>query len=92
MQATIERLDRAGFTAIDVWLEGADNPAGSRHAPGVPVDGVRSRARRALAEGLRPPFLDAPAEQAAADSPPFTLDYRRLNIYARKPAGIEQAA
>jgi hypothetical protein len=36
--------------------------------------------------------LDALADQAAADSPPFTLDYWRLNIAATKPAGIEQAA
>ena len=29
---------------------------------------------------------------AAADDPPYTLDYWRLNILARKPAGIERAA
>ena len=31
-------------------------------------------------------------DQAAADADPFTLDYWRLNIDARKPEAAEQAA
>jgi trans-aconitate 2-methyltransferase len=91
--ATIARLDRAGFTAIDVWLEAAPTtlPDRDTYREFLWTVCVREHVAR-LPEELRPPFLDALAEQAAADSPPFTLDYWRLNIYARKPAGIEQAA
>ena len=91
--ATIERLDRAGFTAIDVWLEAAPTtlPDRDTYREFLWTVCVREHVAR-LPEDLRPPFLDALAAQAAADSPPFTLDYWRLNIYARKPAGIEQAA
>jgi hypothetical protein len=45
-----------------------------------------------LPEIERELFLDALADRASNDSPRFTLDYWRLNILARKPAGIERAA
>jgi hypothetical protein len=45
-----------------------------------------------LPEADRPTFLDVLADQAGTDSPPYTLDYWRLNLAATKPAGIEQAA
>jgi len=35
---------------------------------------------------LRARFMDRLTEQAALDSPPFELDYWRLNIDARRPA------
>ena len=36
-------------------------------------------------EELRSRFMDVITEQAANDSPPFELDYWRLNLDARKP-------
>jgi len=39
-----------------------------------------------LPQPLRGPFVAALAGQASGDEPPFTLDYWRLNIAARKPA------
>jgi hypothetical protein len=39
-----------------------------------------------LPDALRGPFIDAVTERAAAGSPPFTLDYWRLNMSARTPA------
>ena len=45
-----------------------------------------------LPDDHRPQFLDTLTDEATLDSPPFTLDYWRLNIAAMKPAGIEQAA
>ena len=45
-----------------------------------------------MPESDRASFLDTLADQAAADSPPFTLDYWRLNLAGTTPAGIEQAA
>ena len=37
-------------------------------------------------------FLDALTDASASDAPPFTLDYWRLNLSARKPVGAERAA
>jgi trans-aconitate methyltransferase len=90
---TIERLDRAGFTAIDVYLEAApatfDDRAGFREF--VSCVCLKDHLTR-IPEADRASFLDALTDQAAGDSPPFTLDYWRLNMAATKPAGIEQAA
>jgi trans-aconitate 2-methyltransferase len=90
---TITRLGHAGFTAIDVWLESTPTtlPDRDTYREFLWTVCVREHVSR-LPEDLRPQFLDALTELAAAESPPFTLDYWRLNIYARKPAGIEQAA
>ena len=92
VQATIERLDRAGFTAIDVWLEAAPTtlPDRDTYREFLWTVCVCEHVAR-LPKDLRPPFLDV-CRAGRRDSPPFTLDYRRLNIYARKLAGIEQAA
>jgi len=90
---TIERLDKASFTAIDVFLEPAPAtlPDRASFREFVSCVCLRDHLTR-LPEEDRPQFLDALADQAASDSPPFTLDYWRLNIAATKPAGIEQAA
>jgi trans-aconitate methyltransferase len=90
---TIQRLDRAGFTAIDVWLEEAPATLPDRQTYKDFVTNVCVRAHLdQVAPDQRDDLLESLADQAANDSPPFTLDYWRLNIVARKPAGIEQAA
>jgi trans-aconitate 2-methyltransferase len=90
---TIERLDRAHFAAIDVWLESAPVTLPDRASFREFVSCVCLRDHLArISEGDRPAFLDTLAEEAAADAPPFTLDYWRLNIAATKPAGSERAA
>jgi trans-aconitate 2-methyltransferase len=90
---TIQRLDRAAFTAVDVYLEEAPTtlPDRATFRDFLSYVCVREHVAR-LPESSRDLFLDALADQAATDTPPFTLDYWRLNILARKPAGIEQAA
>ena len=90
---TIERLNRAGFTAVDVYLEPAPASFADRASFREFISCVclRDHLTR-LPEGERSAFLDFLADQAAADSPPFTLDYWRLNMAATKPAGSEQAA
>ncbi len=93
MPTTIERLDQAGFTAIDVFLEPApatfDDRASFREF--VACVCLKDHLTR-IPESDRASFLDTLADQAEADSPPFTLDYWRLNLAGTKPAGIEQAA
>jgi trans-aconitate 2-methyltransferase len=90
---TIERLDKAGFTAIDVSLEPAPVtfPDRASFREFVSCVCLRDHLTR-LPAGDRPQFLDRLADDATADSPPFTLDYWRLNVAATKPAGIERAA
>jgi trans-aconitate 2-methyltransferase len=90
---TIARLDRAGYTAIDVSLEPAPVTFPDRQSFREFVSCVCLRDHLArLPDADRPGFLNTLADEAAADSPPFTLDYWRLNVAATKPAGIEQAA
>jgi trans-aconitate methyltransferase len=90
---TIERLDRSGFTDIDVALEPSDVSFPDRDSfrEFVACVCLRDHLSR-MPDALRPDFLDALADQAADDDPPFTLDYWRLNLAATKPAGREQAA
>jgi SAM-dependent methyltransferase len=90
---TIARLDNAGFRAIDVFLEEAPTTLPDRRTFRDFVSTVCVRHHVALLPAdLAGRFLDELTDAAAADDPAFTLDYWRLNILARKPAGVEQAA
>jgi trans-aconitate methyltransferase len=90
---TTSRLERAGFTAIMVSLEEAPTTLADRetYTDFVSCVCIRPHLSR-LPEPERREFLAALAEQAENDTPRFTLDYWRLNIFARKPEGAEQAA
>lgn len=90
---TMARLRRAGFTAIDVSLEPAPTtlPDAERYADFLSCVCVRHHVNR-LPENERPSFLAALTVEATGDTPPFTLDYWRLNLSATKPAGAERAA
>ena len=91
--ATIERMERAGFTRVHVSLEPAPTPLtdAASYSAFLSTVCVRHHVAR-LPQDERPGFLDALAAQAAADDPPFTLDYWRLNVSGIKPAGAERAA
>jgi ubiquinone/menaquinone biosynthesis C-methylase UbiE len=91
--ATIERMERAGFTRVHVSLESAPTSMtdAAAYSAFLATVCVRHHVAR-LPHDERPGFLDALAASAAADDPPFTLDYWRLNVSATKPAGAEQAA
>jgi len=84
---TAERMRRAGFAEVKTWLEEAPATLADaaeyeeflatvtlhRHVARIPDSAMRGR------------FMDELARQAATDSPPFTLDYWRLNLSGRKP-------
>ena len=91
--STIIRLDRAGFTMVHVSLEPAPTTLAdaASYKEFLSCVCVRHHIAR-LPETERPSFLDALASRAAADDPPFTLDYWRLNVSAAKPFGVERAA
>jgi trans-aconitate 2-methyltransferase len=86
-QTAAARLGRAGFEQIETSLEEAptrffdaqefqqfvENVILHRHLERIPTPERRQR------------FLARLTAQAAADDPPFLLDYWRLNLQARKP-------
>jgi trans-aconitate 2-methyltransferase len=80
-EQTAERLERAGFGAIETWLE----PAPAR--PDDPESFTRTVCLRPhidrLPEALRDEYV---REVVARCGEPFQLDYVRLNIDARRPA------
>jgi trans-aconitate methyltransferase len=84
---TAERMRRAGFAAVRTWLE--ESPAILPHAQEyrefLATVTLHRHVARITDLSLRERFLDQLAHQAAADDPPFTLDYWRLNLSGRKP-------
>jgi trans-aconitate 2-methyltransferase len=90
---TLGRLERAGFTMIDVTLEPAPTtlPDAATYEDFLSCVCVRHHVDR-LPAPERPSFLHALTVLAADDRPAFTLDYWRLNVFARKPAVSERAA
>lgn len=82
---TLHRLERAGFQDIDVSLEAA--PTSFADAASfqdfIACVCVRHHVDR-LPPAERTGFVEALAAGAASDDPPFTLDYWRLNMAARK--------
>ena len=86
-ETTAGRLDAAGLTGIDTWLEDApvDLETADKYAEFVSCVCIRHHLDR-LPPDLRGPFTADLTARAAADPQPFTLDYWRLNVDARKPA------
>ena len=90
---TMMRLEQAGFRSVEVTLEPAPAVFPDRSAFAEFIALINLRPHLAcLPEVDRPAFVGVLADQAAADDDPFTLDYWRLNIEARKPEAAEQAA
>jgi trans-aconitate methyltransferase len=84
---TAERLRAAGFTDVETWLEPAPTvlPGADEFREFLTTVNMHAHLAR-LPEGpLRRRFVEELTEQAAADDPPYSLDYCRLNIRARRP-------
>jgi trans-aconitate methyltransferase len=84
---TADRMRRAGFMEVKTWLEEA--PATLSDAPEykefLATVTLHRHVARIPDSALREQFMEELARQAAADDPPFTLDYWRLNLSGRKP-------
>jgi trans-aconitate 2-methyltransferase len=82
------RLKAAGFEQIETSLE--ETPTRFPNAPEFQqfVEGVilRRHVEQIPSQELRRKFLGELTRQAAEGDPPFLLDYRRLNLQARKPS------
>jgi trans-aconitate 2-methyltransferase len=85
-ETTAARLKAAGLTGIKTWLEEApvDLENAEKYADFVSCVCIRHHLDR-LPPNLRRSFTDDLTARAAGDAHPFTLDYWRLNIGARKP-------
>ena len=83
---TAERLRQAGFDDIWTSLEEAPTTLADAATYREFLSTVVLRAHLArLDDRRRDAFLEDLTEQAAADDPPFTLDYWRLNLAGRRP-------
>lgn len=84
---TAERLRAAGFADAETSLEPAPTVLSGADEFREFLTTVNMNAHLArLPEGpLRRRFVDELTEQAAADDPPYSLDYCRLNIRAHRP-------
>lgn len=87
VDATRTRLLDAGFTLVDVSLEPAPTsfPDAAAFSDFIACVCVRHHVDT-LPPEERPAFVAALAAGAAADTPPYTLDYWRLNLAAVRPA------
>ena len=80
-EATIQRLDAAGFDAIECWL--TDEP--TRFEPGEPFETyLRTVVLGAHLERLPPSEHDAFVRAVAEGVGEPAIDYVRLNITARR--------
>jgi trans-aconitate 2-methyltransferase len=86
-EITAQRLDRAGFVDVKTSLEPAmttlvDEASYREFVTTVIYNPHLAR----LPEGpLRQAFIDEVTARSAAENPPFTLDYWRLNLEGRRP-------
>jgi trans-aconitate 2-methyltransferase len=80
------RLRAAGFDDVETALEEAPTrmPGAAEYQRFLATVCVRHHIAR-LPEGERPRFVKDMADAAAQYDPPYTLDYWRLNIAARRP-------
>lgn len=78
-EETAERLQHAGFTAIDTWLE--DRPTPMEDGRGFLETVILVRHLDPLPSPLHAPFVDDVLGQL---SEPLVLDYVRLNMRARR--------
>ncbi|MFL6333360.1 MAG: class I SAM-dependent methyltransferase [Pyrinomonadaceae bacterium] len=84
---TAERLHAAGFKDVETGLKPAPTVLSGADEFREFLTTVNMHAHLArLPEGsLRRKFVEALTNQAAQDDPPYSLDYCRLNISARRP-------
>lgn len=84
---TAQRLARAGFVDVDTSLEEAPTTLASEadYREFVTTVIYHPHLERLPNADLKQAFIDRVTELAAAEPVPFTLDYWRLNMSAKKP-------
>jgi len=88
-EVTAGRLERAGFIGIQTSLEEAPTVLDGPEAFQQFITHVNLQPfLKRLPEDLQDAFVGPLVEQAGKDSPPFTLDYWRLNLQGKRPLKI----
>jgi len=84
---TARRLERAGFTRIETSIHASPvlQPDAGAFSEFVEHVICRPHLEHLQEASLRARFMERLTEQAALDSPPFELDYWRLNLAAQRP-------
>jgi trans-aconitate methyltransferase len=82
-----DNMGRAGFVDVQIWLEAAPSrlPGEQDYKDFLATVTLREHSARITDPILRQRFVDELARRASQDDPPFTMDYWRLNMSARKP-------
>jgi SAM-dependent methyltransferase len=86
-ETAAERLRRAGFANVDTGLEPALTvfEDARKYSEFVRTVILHRHLERIPDAGLRDEFVEELTRQAAADDPPYSLDYWRLNLSADVP-------
>lgn len=86
-ETTAERLRASGFVEVETGLEPAPTVLADADEFREFLTAVNMRAHleRLPEGGLRRRFVEELTELSADDEPPYSLDYCRLNIRARRP-------
>ena len=86
-ETTAARLREAGFGDVNTSLEEAPTTLATEddYREFVTTVIYHPHLERLPSAGLRRQFIDRVTELSAKEDPPFTLDYWRLNMSARKP-------
>jgi trans-aconitate 2-methyltransferase len=87
-QSAASRLTAAGFENVETGLERADftPESGDEFERYMRTFVLHRQLEMLPTEEIRSAFLRKLREASAADNPPWTLDYWRLNLRASKPA------
>ena len=85
-EAAASALERAGFVEVETSLEAAPTLLEDADQYGEFVRNIifRRHLEALPTEELRAKFIESLTQQAAADDPPFLLDYWRLNLRGRR--------
>jgi trans-aconitate 2-methyltransferase len=91
-ETTARRLSAAGFTGVRTTLHEAPAVLEDRDRYDAFLTTVifRDHLQYLPDPALRRQFIEALGQAAAGDTPPFSLDYWRLNMEAVKPAGTRR--
>lgn len=93
-ETAAERLRRAGFVDIETEIvdEAAPFTTSDEYKQFLETVVLRTHIEQIPEPKVRGEFLGALAQRAAQDQPAFELDYRRLNLRARRPNGVGRSA
>jgi hypothetical protein len=85
-ETAANRMRQAGFAKVETSLEEAPTqlPSGPEYRQFVENVILRNHLLQIPDPAARQQFLSELTKQAAADEPPFLLDYWRLNLKGRK--------